>query len=136
MKEYSVLKQVKTNAKNLRKTLTLTERIVWSWIRNRQLLNLKFRRQFPIGPYILDFYCSEKRVGMEIDGDSHDLDEQIDKDAQREIFLKQNGILLLRITNKEVLKHPEETEEFLKHFLKDPPHSRALRDSGSLPKER
>ncbi|GEM_PF-74297 len=93
---------LKTIRKDLRNNLTFPEQILWSVIKGKQL-GVKFRRQQSIGNYVVDFYCPEKRLVIELDGDSHfeDKDSQI-KDQRRDAELKDMGIQVLRFTNKDV----------------------------------
>jgi len=79
------------------------EQILWYYLRGKNLKGYKFRRQYGIGNYILDFYCNELRLGIEVDGDSHFLDPKGNEyDKRREVFLESNQIRLLRFTNDEV----------------------------------
>ena len=88
-------------AKRLRREMTGPERRLWPHLRNRRLANLKFRRQVPIGPFIVDFLCEEARLIVELDGHSHsDLGEY---DRDREAHLRRLGHRLLRIDNDDVL---------------------------------
>jgi len=89
-------------AKHLRKKSTLSEVILWNHIKSRKMLGIKFQRQRVIGQYIVDFYCKELKVAIEIDGDSHD--ERIDADQKREEALKRMGIKVYRILDIDVKK--------------------------------
>ena len=93
------------NARALRKNQTDTERWLWQKLRNRQLLNLKFRRQVPIGNYIVDFVCLELKLIIELDGSQHI--EQADYDARRTAYLEQLGFRVIRFWNNEVLNNGE-----------------------------
>src|SRR5258708_7573125 len=75
----------------LRRDDTPTEDILWRSLRSRRLNGLKFRRQHPIGAYIVDFYCHEKNLVVEIDGDSHYLPGAQEKDIIRQSFIEQRG---------------------------------------------
>ena len=86
----------------LRKSSTPQEIILWSRIR-RIALGFKFRRQHSIGPYIVDFYCPEKKLIIELDGWQHN--EQVKHDTERTIFLESLGLLVLRFWNDEVNKN-------------------------------
>jgi len=68
-------------------------------LRNRALKNAKFRRQHPIGPFITDFYCHEAKLVIELDGSIHDLLAVKEKDAQRQAYLEDRGLTVLRFTN-------------------------------------
>ncbi|MBC8556097.1 MAG: endonuclease domain-containing protein [Candidatus Brocadiales bacterium] len=92
-------------ARNLRKRSTDTERFLWRHIRAKQLEGLKFRRQQPIGNYIVDFVCFEKRVLIELDGGQHSLDVEMQKDLIRDKWLEDQGYKVLRFWNNDVLKN-------------------------------
>ncbi len=87
----------------LRQPLSPPEALLWSRLRNRQLGGLKFRRQHPIGSYIVDFYCAEARLVIELDGDSHT--EQIEYDAKRTLWIGEQGHREIRFWNREVLQN-------------------------------
>ncbi len=86
--------------RHLRKELTSPERIIWQKLRNRRMGDVKFRRQHSIGKFIVDFYCSELNLIVEIDGDVHIYQRKDDK--IREIFLENRGLKIIRYTNYEV----------------------------------
>ncbi|MDT8396969.1 MAG: endonuclease domain-containing protein, partial [bacterium] len=88
-------------SRNLRKNTTRAEQRLWSRLRSRQLLGLKFRRQHPIGNYVVDFVCLEKNVVIEVDGGQH-LDDVRDK--ERDQWLSNEGYGILRYWNDQVLK--------------------------------
>jgi very-short-patch-repair endonuclease len=92
-------------ARALRKNGTKAEDILWQAVRNRKIGGLKFRRQHPFEEFILDFYCNEKNLVLEIDGDYHLSSEQKEYDENRAGFLEQHGLKVLRITNEEVEKN-------------------------------
>ncbi|MCS3745640.1 DUF559 domain-containing protein [Xanthomonas sp. 3793] len=87
-------------AKHLRREMTAAEHALWYRLRDRRLLGFKFRRQFPIGPYIVDFVCLAQALIVEIDGSQHLLPRA---DAARDVFLHRRGFQLLRFWNNEVL---------------------------------
>ena len=88
-------------AKNLRKSMSDSERIFWHQI-NRNQLGVKFRRQQPIGPYIVDFICHELKLVIELDGDQHATN--LAYDNKRTKFIESNGYKLIRIANAELTK--------------------------------
>jgi very-short-patch-repair endonuclease len=92
-------------AKPLRRPMTPQELGLWLRVKNRQLGGFKFRRQHPVGPYILDFYCAEVRLAVEIDGQMHWSPEQERHDARRDAYLRGMGIETLRLST-ESLKQP------------------------------
>lgn len=106
-------------AKNLRKNSTKSERILWKHLRNKQLEGLKFRRQQPIGKYIVDFVCFEKQIIIEVDGGHHIV--QIKKDLERDNWLSQKNFKVLRFWNNDVLTNIDGVlEEIRKHSLISP----------------
>jgi very-short-patch-repair endonuclease len=90
-------------ARQLRREATDAETLLWCHLRGRQLAGRKFRRQHPLPPYVLDFYCEELRLGIELDCGQHYLDEGREHDRQRAAYLQDKGIRLLRFSNREVL---------------------------------
>ena len=83
--------------------MTDAERKLWREIRNRKAGGIKFRRQQCFGPYILDFYTAEKQVCIEVDGGGHKQFDNIERDQERDAFLRQQGIKTVRFWNQEVL---------------------------------
>lgn len=90
-------------ARKLRKDMTPGEIILWSKLRNHRFHGLKFRRQVPIGPFIVDFLCVEKALIIEIDGDSHFEEGAKERDMRREEFLQKQGFAVLRLRNSETV---------------------------------
>ena len=90
-------------ARRLRRELTLPEIALWAALRGRRLKGLRFRRQHPIGPYILDFYCDERRLAVEVDGQMHDQPEALEHDARRTAWLATRDVKVHRIAAKDVL---------------------------------
>lgn len=88
-------------ARSLRATQTKAESLLWTAIRSRRLSGLKFRRQHPIGQFIADFACIEKRLVVELDGGYHDVIVQQDRNRQQEI--EEQGWAVVRFTNEDVL---------------------------------
>ncbi|HET7153662.1 MAG TPA: endonuclease domain-containing protein, partial [Candidatus Kapabacteria bacterium] len=85
--------------------MTDAERLLWRHLRNSQLDGLKFRRQEPIDPYVVDFICFEKKIIIELDGGQHGEDIQIKKDNERTKYLNEKGFQVVRFPNREVLKN-------------------------------
>ena len=90
-------------ARRLRRKMTLPEVILWEQLRGARLDSLYFRRQHPIGPYILDFYCSSARIAVEVDGSGHSNDHQWMHDRRRDRWLSANNIRVIRVFATEVL---------------------------------
>src|SRR3989338_5872819 len=94
-------------AQQLRKRSTDAERKLWRHLRDRQLENFKFRRQEPMGDYVLDYVCYEKGIVIEIDSGQHAIPMQKEKDEERDKWLKRQGFMVLRYWNNEVLTNIE-----------------------------
>jgi very-short-patch-repair endonuclease len=101
----------KTRARELRKNMTEAERTLWRHLRLRQFSGYKFRRQQPIGKYIVDFVCLEKKLIIEVDGGQHS--EQIDYDYKRDGWLRKEGFRVLRFWDNQVLKETEVVKEVI-----------------------
>lgn len=91
-------------AKRLRRDMTLPEVVLWTALRGGRLRGLRFRRQHPLGPYILDFFCAAARLGVEVDGAGHDLPEQIAHDRRRDAYLGSVGVEVIRFAAEDVLR--------------------------------
>ena len=89
-------------AKKLRKNQTDTEGILWAKLRNRSLNGIKFRRQVPIGKYIVDFLCLDKKLVIELDGFQHLIEENVVRDNERTEFLCSLGYKVIRIYNNDI----------------------------------
>ncbi len=91
-------------ARQLRQTATDAESYLWSILRNRRVNRRKFRRQHPVQPYVLDFFCAELNLCIELDGGQHFDHEGKRKNAIRDAFLRARGIRTLRFTNFDMLR--------------------------------
>ncbi len=96
-------------ARILRKSMTVAEIILWSRLRSKQISGYKFRRQQPIFEYIVDFYCDELKLIIEVDGEIHDLPEMVESDFKREKILTINGYKILHLSNLEIEEQIEAT---------------------------
>lgn len=105
-------------ARNLRKNSTKEEQKLWSILRNRQLNNFKFKRQVPIGNYVVDFLCEEKKLIIEIDGGQHNQHKNIQEDEARTELLKQKGYVVIRFWNNEINKNISGVVEKILEYLK------------------
>jgi very-short-patch-repair endonuclease len=90
-------------ARRLRREMSLPEVILWRHLRGHHLAGLRFRRQHPIGPYILDFYCAEVSLCVEVDGYTHDNSAAVAHDEERTRWLDQQGIRVHRVLASDVL---------------------------------
>ena len=114
---YQYNQELKKNSRALRKTRTNAEKLLWYKLRARQCLGYKFRRQFPIQNYILDFYCPEKKLAIELDGGQHNDSRQKNYDRERTSVLKKHKMILLRFWDNDVLKNINGIlEEILKYL--------------------
>lgn len=116
--------------RRLRSNMTGPEAQLWSRLRARQLQGLKFRRQHGIGPYIVDFYCPEQSLVIEVDGDSHADADQVVKDKQREQYLQSLGLRVIRYINDDIVKNLDGVLEDLAERLS----SRSTSPRPSLPR--
>ena len=94
---------LKERRRELRRYQTEAERLFWSQVRNQQFHALKFFRQYSVGPYILDFFCPDIKLAIELDGGQHNQPEKVEYDAARSAFLSAQGITVLRFWNHEVI---------------------------------
>ena len=83
--------------------MTYAEKVLWQQLRNRKMDGLKFRRQHPVSIFILDFYCHEKKLAIEVDGGIHQSEDQREWDGNRTFELNELGITVLRFANEEVI---------------------------------
>lgn len=108
-------------AKYLRKNQTEAERILWNAVRSKRLGGHKFRRQHPIGEYIVDFVCLERKLVIEVDGGHHADGAQKSHDGRRDAWLEGRGYSVVRIWNMDVLNNLEGVLEFVSETLRTPP---------------
>lgn len=94
-------------ARKLRQDSTNPEALLWACLRNRRVNNRKFRRQHPVPPYILDFYCADLQLAIELDGGQHNTEAGKRHDTARGAFLQSLGIETLRFTNEEFMRHTD-----------------------------
>ena len=105
-------------SRQLRKNMTSQERKLWNIIRERRFFGYRFRRQFPISSYIVDFVCREKRIIIEIDGGQHNEIQNIEYDNKRTEFLKSEGFQVIRFWNNDVDNNMDGIYERLKEVFK------------------
>ncbi len=111
-------------ARHLRQQQTPAEKKLWEILRNRQFENLKFRRQHPLKDYIVDFYCHELELVIELDGAYHNEKEQKYKDEQRDFHLSFLGYRVLRYTSEVVFKNPQHISGEIKSIINELPSQR------------
>jgi very-short-patch-repair endonuclease len=110
----------RTRARQLRKNPTDAGRLLWRKLRFWQIDGFKFRRQQPLGPYIVDFVCLEKRLVVEVDGGQHA--ENANYDTQRDDWLRDQGFAVLRFWNHDVLKNITDVTERIFQTLQSTPY--------------
>ena len=115
------IKPLYQKARELRNNATPAETILWGFLKAKPL-GYKFRRQHPYSIYILDFYCHSLKLVIEVDGTIHDLPEIKQNDEKREDHLRQNGLVILRFTNKEIINSPEIVSLTIEEFLRKTKH--------------
>ena len=98
-------------ARQLRVNQTDCEHLLWQKLRSRQIANLKFHRQFPCPPYVLDFYCAELKLAIELDGGQHYETPKVIHDQRRTHYLNQKGIEVVRFSNLEVIQQMDDVLE-------------------------
>ena len=108
----------KAAARRLRRNSTDAEKALWRYLRNRAAHGAKFRRQQPIGPYIVDFVCLEARLVIEIDGGQHA--SNVVADGKRAAFIEAEGYRVLRFWNNDVLTNPRGVYDAIERALKSP----------------
>ena len=106
-------------ARNLRKNKTREEDILWQLLRNRQFMGLKFKRQFPIGNYIVDFVCEEKKLVIEIDGGQHNIPDNVRADEVRTNYINSKGYRVVRFWNNDINQNIEGVYETLLSMVRD-----------------
>ncbi len=114
---YGSNQNIQSNAKDLRKQETKAEEILWNYLKNRQILGLKFRRQHPIDIFIADFYCHEKRLVIEVDGEIHNTPDNKIYDLSRTDELNNHNIKVIRFTNHQVINNVKEVISEIKKFI-------------------
>ena len=113
-----VLPELLIFAKQLRQNQTDAERLLWQVLRSRNLIGFKFRRQQPVGGYILDFYCHAARLAIELDGGGHNTANQKSYDEERTKVVSGAGIKVIRFWNHEVLNSLDSVlEEIYRHLM-------------------
>jgi very-short-patch-repair endonuclease len=113
---YKLLKYshvLKSKARTLRENMTDSERALWSRLRGKQIMGVQFYRQKPIGNYIVDFYCPKARLIIEADGSQHLDQMNFELDKQRDMYMQENDLKVLRFDNLQVLKELDSVMEMI-----------------------
>ena len=109
---------LKEIARGLRNKSTLGEVLLWKKLRNKQLLGYDFHRQKPLDQFVVDFYCHELDLAIEIDGGSHESDEAQEKDAARQEHLESLGVKFLRFKQSDVRTAMRTVLETIEHWIR------------------
>ena len=110
-------KDLKSLASNLRKNMTMSEVLLWNQLKNKQMLGFDFDRQRPLGKYVVDFYCKELRLAIEVDGDSHTYRYDYDDERQRD--LEKLGVRFLRFDDLEIKRDINNVMRVIEKFIKE-----------------
>ncbi|MEG4228460.1 endonuclease domain-containing protein [Microcoleus sp. N9_B2] len=117
----------KLKRQRLRREMTKAEKRLWEKIKNRQLENCKFRRQYSVAEFVIDFYSPEIKLALEVDGDSHFQEDAVEYDAERQEFIESARINFLRFTNDNVYHNLDGVLDVIVDGIK------SLRTLGVLP---
>ena len=108
--------------RELRNRLSRAEIYLWSRVKNKQILGYKFRRQYSVGNFVVDFYCPKLKLAIEVDGPSHFTKEAKEYDKNREEYIKSFGIRFLRVTNLDVYRNMEGVIDKIIEVIKKSSH--------------
>ena len=116
-------------ARALRRELTFPEILLWQLLRDDRFSGLRFRRQHPVGPYVLDFYCTVLNLAVEVDGAAHDHPDRVTRDERRDIWLAGQGIAVLRFAARHLLTE-DGRQSVLATIVARAPSTALPRDAG------
>ncbi len=120
MDRYTNPSDLKGLRRNLRTLATPAERVLWKMLRKRQLDGWHFRRQHGLGRYIVDFFCSEAKLAIELDGSVHDSPARREYDDRRTEVIEKLGIAVIRFSNEDVLQQADVVLEAIREHLRAP----------------
>ncbi|MBN8568790.1 MAG: DUF559 domain-containing protein [Ignavibacteria bacterium] len=109
----------KAARKYLRNNSTKPEQLLWDYLKNKKYNGVKFRRQYSVDRYILDFYSIELRLGIELDGEIHEDENAVDYDSKRTEYLKLRKIKVIRFNNKEIYNNISEVLKVIKQEIEN-----------------
>ena len=111
--------ELKSRAKRMRNNATFEERLLWSKLRKKQVLGIKFRRQHVLRPYIVDFFCFSERFVIEVDGDQHGFPDHEESDDRRDEHLREvHGVDILRVSARQVRQELDAVLDTIESRLK------------------
>ena len=128
--------RLKAVRRDLRAHATPAEKAVWGLLKGRALGGMKFRRQHSVGPLVLDSYCPEARLAIELDGGVHDGPARRAHDAERQAWLEGRGVQVLRLSNRTVFEAPDAVAAWIAEHLSisnrqnPPPPSPPVQEGG------
>ena len=112
--------ELKQHRRHLRQAMTPAEARMWQVLRSNQLQGRKFRRQHSIGPFIVDFYCPQEKIIIELDGEVHNTDQAHEYDAERQAGLQKLGYTVLRYENRRVFEDMDNVlTDIVRHFSQE-----------------
>src|SRR5258708_10051385 len=120
---WQVAPKLRSRARSLRRDSTDAERLIWNELRAQRMNGASFRRQTPIGPYVVDFVCHAANLVVELDGGQHFEPEHMKRDARRDAFLVSKGLRVLRFNNHDVMANRQGVLETIASALADAPPS-------------
>ena len=123
-------KRTQRRARQLRRTMTLPEVLLWQELRKRPV-GLRFRRQHPAGLYVLDFFCPAQKLVVEVDGEAHERGDRPESDRVRDAWLASEGVRVIRIRARDVL---DDLEAVIVHIIAEATGSSSPARGGGLPK--
>jgi len=116
---YPYNKPLKELARKMRNYPTLAEKELWRHLKGKQMLGFDFHRQKAIDNYILDFFCHELFLGIEVDGKGHELPDVANKDLKKENKMNEFGIIVLRFTNEAVMENTVDVLKKIEDWIKE-----------------
>jgi len=122
-----VLRPETVLARQLRKEMSLPEVLLWQRLRGRKA-GVKFRNQHPIGPYVVDFYCRENRLIIEVDGEAHNRGDRPARDDHRDALLRENGYRVVHVSAADILRNSDEVAASIASLAAIPLHHRPVAD--------
>ncbi len=111
---YGTSIEILNRATLLRNNMTKAEKLLWNGLNNKQVNGLKFRRQHPINQFIVDFYCHQVKLVIELDGEIHNRKDVAEKDVGRESVLINYGLTIIRFSNEDVITNTEDVVSKIK----------------------
>ena len=112
-------KSMMPRRRDLRNNCTFAEYRLWKQLQHSRMLGYKFRRQYSVDEYVIDFYCTELKFAIEIDGSVHETDDAREYDANRQQYIEQFGVRFLRVTNDEVIYFMSKVLEKIRGRIRD-----------------